>query len=241
MIEKKLNRAYIRNIRNEFSRVAEFYASDEDDYIFNYSGNLSDDEPLLSIKHKTHSNDIYMQAYSSDLIDCEYVLAPGSRHNLDSTFAPLDKCTDIISDWFGNAIREVSAIEVELHQEKIKKIQQVIAPYLQSLVTEPSEVFSTQDVHDLKQRLDELESRFFEHKDAFELNQKNLDELKLVVENIKNLAETETQQGWLDKTLSKFGRWAGNIEKIDRTVKAIEKGIKLLEKGSDLIDKLPLS
>jgi chaperonin cofactor prefoldin len=80
--------------------------------------------------------------------------------------------------------------------------------------------------------LDSLEEQLKEFKTKLHLTEANLAELHKVINEIKELSESEVQEQWLDKTLNKFTSWAGRLDKLEKIARTVEKGV-------DWLDKLP--
>ncbi|MFA0473473.1 hypothetical protein AB4564_23385 [Vibrio sp. 10N.222.51.E8] len=111
---------------------------------------------------------------------------------------------------------------------------------MEKCITDPDNYFSPSEHTILNERLDSLEEAFKEHREIFNLTQQSLEELTVLINEIKASSEIETQQRWYDRTLDKFGVWASRIDKVEKVVKAIEKGSNLLEKASNVVDSIPM-
>lgn len=238
MTTQKLNRAFGSNIKKKFGQFLSMYELD----IYDFETKFSDLEGdmIFTLEHRDYKDEIYFRAYSDDFQDAEFEIAPADRLNTDVINSSLHHCESAISDWVSNAAREITAIKEEEIEQTAQKIKKLISPHLEKCITDPDNYFSPSEHTILNERLDSLEEAFKEHREIFNLTQQSLEELTVVINEIKASSEIETQQRWYDRTLDKFGVWASRIDKVGKVVKAIEKGSNLLEKASNVVDSIPM-
>ncbi|MGR6834078.1 hypothetical protein [Aliivibrio wodanis] len=222
--------------RKEVNKIINELASEYNLDIFDFDIAYADDNDLtvfLRIKHKAYPNNIYFIGTTDDYQNALYLLAPFRNVTKGDVYEPINNIEEVLNHWFRYFTLELNALDEEEINRKAQLISNKIALSLQSQITEADGFFNNQELKKLKDRLDDFEAHFEQQKTVYSLTQESLLSLKNTIEEIKNIAEKETQQKWYDKTLHKLGNWAGRIDKIDKVVRAIEKTDLLL-------DKLPL-
>ncbi|AYV19863.1 hypothetical protein [Vibrio mediterranei] len=232
-MEQRLSRNFIRKIKMQVLRALDIYDLDPADYVIEFKEVDKDNPVLLSVSHRKYPRDIfYIIETSPSFRDAKFLIAPGPLLNIAQLTGKLDDLEPSLDRWCPNVVGELSALKDEENDKNANLIKDKIAPHLQKCVTNPKEFFTNDEVDIIANRLDSLEEQLKEFKTKLHLTEKNLAELHEVINEIKELSESEVQEQWLDKTLNKFTSWAGRLDKLEKIARTVEKGV-------DWLDKLP--
>ncbi len=108
-------------------------------------------------------------------------------------------------------IRKIDSQNIEIEEMK-KNMEEFLEKTTEEVKKSANEYFSTEEVSDIKKRLDEIEERLIkeinEYEDKEKERDKQIEELKNDIEKMRKASNSITKKNWLKKIITIFISWS---------------------------------